>query len=70
MYAEKAQKTVIYLPLNFNKPYSLSLTNTAHAYNELVTINVAATTRPDFGANRIGIFGGGYKGCFVSALGI
>ncbi|WP_320835716.1 hypothetical protein [Mitsuokella sp.] len=71
MYAENAQNTVIYLPLNFNKPYSISLTNTAHAYNELITINVAATTtRPDFSGRRIGIYGGGYRGCFVIALGI
>ena len=71
MYAEEAQNRVIYLPLKFNKAYSISLTNTAHACNELVTINVAASTGwPDFGGSRIGIFGGGYKGCFVIALGI
>ena len=70
MYAEEAQNRVIYLPLKFNKPYSISLTNTAHAFNELVTINVAATTCPDFAGSRIGIYGGGYKGCFVIALGI
>ena len=70
MYAEKAQNRVIYLPLNFNKPYSISLTNTAHAYNELVTINIAATNLIDFIGSRIGIYGGGYKGCFVIALGI
>lgn len=70
MYAEEAQNRVIYLPLKFNEAYSISLTNTAHAYNELVTINVAATTHPDFDGSRIGIYGGGYKGCFVIALGI
>lgn len=65
----EGSNTVYYLPITMNHACAVVATNTARAYNELVTICIAAANRVDFGGNRVGIFGGGARGAFLIALG-
>ena len=66
----KGSNTIYYLPIRMNHPCAVIATNTANAYDELLTICIAANdSGADFSGNRVGIFGGGAKGAFLIALG-
>lgn len=66
----KGSNIIYYLPLSFKETYAVLATNTATAYNQLVTINIAASTGvPDMSGSRVGIFGGGSHGAFLFAIG-
>lgn len=66
----KGSNALYYLPLSFKETYAVLATNTATAYNQLVTINIAASTgKPDASGSRVGIFGGGSYGAFLFAIG-